>query len=162
MDLICDTDILSSLAKIKYLDLLNQLFPKSKKLIPTGVYEELERSKEIGYDFPDRIFSFTKTISMDDDELEEYKIYLTEKRKLDKGELQCLVISKYRGFTLITNDTLARKEAKERDIKTYNLAEIIRAAYLDEKLSKNEVKQMIKELKEKDYFSFSDETELYK
>ncbi len=131
-------------------------------MIPTGVYEELERSKEIGYDFPDRIFSYTKTISMDDDELEEYKIYLTEKRKLDKGELQCLVISASRDFTFLTNDTLARKEAKNKGIKTYNLAEIIRAVYLDGELSKNEVKEIIMELKEKDHFYFSDETELYK
>lgn len=161
MKIICDTDIISSLAKIDKINLLREIFRDLEILIPIGVYEELERARELGYDFPLKVFDSTKTVSMMNDELELYQKKMSENRDLDKGELQGLMIAQNRGLKFLTNDNVAREEAKNRGIKTYNLAEIIRAAYLDDKLSEQGVKELIKNLKEKDHFSFANESDLY-
>ncbi|MFW6305174.1 MAG: hypothetical protein ACOC1V_05305 [Candidatus Saliniplasma sp.] len=161
MTLILDTDILSSLAKIERLSLLQKVFPNRDRLIPTGVYEELEEAMEIGYEFPEMIFEFTEAVSLEGKELEEYKTQLTEMRKLDKGELQCLIIAEKRGYIFLTNDNFARREGKSRGLKTYNLAEVVKAAHIAGELNEGEVKDMIKALEEKDNFTFANESHLY-
>ncbi len=47
-----DTDITSALAKAEALDILNLIFPDSKFLITEYVWDELDRSKQEGFDFP--------------------------------------------------------------------------------------------------------------
>ncbi|MBS3782515.1 MAG: hypothetical protein KGY68_07935 [Candidatus Thermoplasmatota archaeon] len=156
------SDIISSLAKIDRIDLLKTVFQSPEIQIPVGVYEELERANELGYDFPKKVFKATETISMRDVELKAYKQKMSEERDLDKGEHQGIVIAKNRDMKFLTNDKVARKEAKKEKIKTYNLAEIIRAAYLDDELNKGEVEGLVKDLKQKDHFSFANEKDLYK
>jgi len=162
LKIITDTDIISSLAKIDKIDLLRAVFRNLEIQIPVGVYEELEKANELGYDFPKKIFKATETISLKDVELKAYKEKMSEERNLDKGELQGIVIAKNRDMKFLTNDNVARKEAKNNNIKTYNLAEVIRAAYLDGELNKEDVERLIKDLKQKDYFSFANERDLYR
>ena len=71
MSIVCDTDVLSALAKIDGLNLLSQLFPKHKIVTSNGVYEELIFIKQAGYDFVDCIMDFVEIISMDARELEK-------------------------------------------------------------------------------------------
>ena len=162
MNLICDTDIISSLAKIDELCLLDELFSRSEKYIPLGVYEELEFAQDVGYDFPEKIFKSIPIVSMSTEEIDDYRKSLTKKRELGKGEIQCMVIARKRDWTLLINDRLARKKCKENQINTYDLAEILRASYLAGIRSKPELGDMVTALKEKDNFIFSNETDLYK
>jgi len=161
LKIICDTDIISSLAKIKELKILDEIFQKPELFISLAVYEELEKAKEIGYDFPNMIFKKFEVISMVEEEVEEYKGLISNKRDLDKGELQSIVISRSRDLIFLTNDKLARKKCKQETIKTYNLAEILRASYLGNLRSKSDIEEIIKSLREKDNFVFSKETDLY-
>lgn len=69
MKLICDTDILSSLSKVGRLELLERAFPEGEFLISDRTYDELFRSKEEGYDFPDKVFDFCDVTTMDENEV---------------------------------------------------------------------------------------------
>lgn len=51
-----DTDIISALAKADALDFLPLVFPERKFLITEYVWDELDVSKQEGFDFPKKIF----------------------------------------------------------------------------------------------------------
>lgn len=99
---------------------------------------------------------------MDTEEIDDYRNYLIKNRELGKGEIQCMVIARRRDWTVLTNDNLARNTCKENQIKTYNLAEILRASYGASLRSRFELEEIVKALHEKDNFNFSNKTELFK
>lgn len=161
MNIICDTDIVSSLAKVEELGLLDEIFPRFNFYISLAVYEELDNAREMGYNFPEKIFKKFQIVSMVEDEVKRYRRQISGKRKLDRGEIQSMVIAQSRNWIFLTNDKVARVESKERSIKTYNLAEILRASFLAGLRSEEELKGLIKSLEERDNFAFSNETNLY-
>ena len=55
MNLVFDTDILSTFGKIRRLDLLRELFPNARFIVPPSVYDELFKARERGYEFIDYI-----------------------------------------------------------------------------------------------------------
>jgi len=56
---IADTDILSMFGKVKSVNILNLLF--KELFMPTTVYEELLKAKEVGFSFVDEVL---KTIEV--------------------------------------------------------------------------------------------------
>lgn len=150
MKILCDTDILSCFAKIEELHILKQLFPNADFLIPTGVYEELVRNIEAGFNFPHQIFKFVKKIQLSEDELEEYSKLLEAKGDLGKGELQCIIIAKNRKYPFLTNDKVGKKFAKKYGIKVWNILEILKAAFLAKIREKEEIEDIILKMREKD------------
>ena len=52
---ILDCDLISTFAKVSKIGLLEEIFPNSRMLITTSVYNELLKVKEYGFDFPDKI-----------------------------------------------------------------------------------------------------------
>lgn len=77
LSVVCDTDVLSALAKIDGLNLLSELFPKRRIVTSNGVYEELIFIKQAGYDFVDSIIDFVEIISMDAKEQEKYHSFFS-------------------------------------------------------------------------------------
>ncbi len=73
ISILCDTDILSVFAKIERLDLLGEAFPNADLQIVEEVYGELEHARENGYSFPEKIFQATDTVTLEQEELEEYR-----------------------------------------------------------------------------------------
>ena len=55
MNLVFDTDILSTFGKIRRFDLLRELLPNARLFIPPSVYNELLKARERGYEFVDYI-----------------------------------------------------------------------------------------------------------
>jgi len=62
---LCDTDIVSALAKADALDILTLIFPNAEFLITEYVRDELLISKREGFDFPEKIFDFCHTTTLD-------------------------------------------------------------------------------------------------
>lgn len=57
VDIVLDCDIISTLAKIDEINLLFDLFKKSRVLIPNAVYVELLEAEKIGFTFPRQILN---------------------------------------------------------------------------------------------------------
>ena len=129
MNIICDTDVLSCFAKIKGLRLLKQLFPNAVFLISTAVYEELMRSKDAGFSFPDRVFGFIEVTQLNKDELEEYKLILARARHLGRGKIHSLVIARFRKCPFLTNDKIAKKFAKDYGVEAWDITDILKALW---------------------------------
>ncbi|NQE46649.1 hypothetical protein C5S31_11570 [ANME-1 cluster archaeon GoMg2] len=51
---ISDCDLISTFAKVNKIGLLEEIFPSSRMVITTSVYNELLKTKEYGFDFPEK------------------------------------------------------------------------------------------------------------
>ncbi len=63
MIILLDCDIASTFSKIEKIQLLKETFTKSDLCITGSVYTELLRAKQIGFSFPNKIFSIPKSLS---------------------------------------------------------------------------------------------------
>ena len=149
MSILLDTDVLSAFAKISGLELLNELFSSDELLITNGVYEELAYIRESGYDFVDQILSFVRNTPMNNEELDIYHSFLKH-TNLGKGELQCIAVCIVRGYPFITNDRKAKNFASAKGVVAWDIPYILKALWVAEIKSKEDVAILIKMLEQKD------------
>jgi len=122
VSVIVNTTVLSNFAAIDQLDLLNQLYGTIH--IPTEVYKEVQVGLEEGYQFyagiAQLIHPFVEdgwiqlTGMVDEQEL---RLLGELPPSLHQGEAACLAIAHHHGWTLLTDDLTARKEAARLDIR---------------------------------------------
>lgn len=140
----------SAFAKIKRLELLKRLFSKHHIVITPEIYEELAISVDYGYAFPLHIFSYFEVLHPSEEESKEYQKLLIEKRRLGKGELEAITICKHRDCIFSSMDTVALRFAEENDVETLGLHSILRSLWESDIQSKDEVKDIIKEIETQD------------
>lgn len=157
---LCDTDILSALAKAKALYVLEIVFPEHNFLITEHVREELQKSMDAGFDFPKKIFKLCHLTTLKKSELKEYE--QLDLPNLSETDVKNIVIAKERDISLITNDSALYTEAKKRGISTFDLRQILRAAYDKEKLSRKEAIKILQQIEEKDNTFIKDKGEIFK
>jgi len=149
LSILSDTDVLSAFAKISGLELLNELFSSDELLTTNGVYEELAYIRESGYDFADQILGFIRNTPMDDVELDIYHSFL-KRTNLGKGELQCIAVCIVRGYPFITNDRKAKNFASAKGVVAWDIPYILKALWVAEIKSKEDVAILMKMLEQKD------------
>ncbi len=157
---LCDTDIMSALAKADALELLALIFPERKFLITEYVRDELDVSKQECFDFPKKIFDFCETITMDENELEIYKTI--DSLEISKTDLKNLIIAKYRDIPLLTNDSKLYNAGSKRDVKVYDLRQILKAIYEEESVSEKELKEVIEKIEERDNTYIKKKRDIFK
>lgn len=148
--IILDTDTASVFAKIKRLELLTRLFSKHRIVLTPKIYEELTTSLDYGYTFPLDIFSYFEVLYPSEAENEAYQKLLIEKRTLGKGELEAITISKHRGYIFSSLDTAALRFAEENGVETLGLHAILWSLWESGLQSKDEVREIVKEIEKGD------------
>ena len=159
MSILLDTDVLSAFAKISGLELLNELFSSDELLITNGVYEELMYIRESGYDFVDQILGFVRNTPMDGKELDAYHSFL-KRTSLGKGELQCIAVCIVRGYPFVTNDRKAKNFASVKGVVAWDIPDILKALWVAEIKSKEDVAILIKTLEQKDRMIIKDKNRI--
>lgn len=151
MDII-DTNILSTFAKVKRLDVLFKALNADRLFISPNVLNELKLASDRGYDFPDEIYPLIdeKRIEIVSLTHDEHLIALNLPDSFGGGELDSLALCLSRRCTFATNERKAVSFCKERGIPYVTLAHILRALWKLEILSRDEVKQLISEIEKKD------------
>lgn len=164
--IIIDTCILSSLAKIDRLDLLDLLFKKHFCYITPSILKELGTNKIAGFRFVEKIeemVSFTDAknkiciLSPESKELEQAYI-LKDRYKLGLADCECIVLAKSKNAILLTDDTYLGKVASQEGIKqVYDLKSLLEANIIAGKIKhRKELEEIIENLKQKDYYLFSE------
>ncbi len=133
---LCDTDIMSALAKADELEILELVFSNTNFQITEYVRDELDRSKQEGFAFPVKIFEFCGITTLNEDELKIYES--TESLTISKTDMKNLIIARNRDITLLTNDSKLYRKAVRKGIKVYDLRLILKAIYLGGMVSKSE------------------------
>jgi len=108
-----DANVLSNLASVDRLDLLNLL--QDAIYLSSAAYDETQRGIEEGYEFLARVdqaladarFSVTTL-----EDKQEWRMYQTIPTKLHRGEAMSLAIARCRGWHLLTDDRATRMYAK--------------------------------------------------
>lgn len=148
MDIVIDTDILSTFCKIDELELLQRLFRKSTIVIAPSVYKEIRRAVQSGllsYS-PPSSFSRVKITPTERTLAKE----IHTRRKLGHGDCECIAIAKRRKCILLTNDQQAEKEAESLSIEHINLPLILRELWKTGIMPREKVIELVKEIETKD------------
>ncbi len=148
MDVVVDTDVLSTFIKINKVDLLRRVFPKSTVLVAPAVDKEIKNGVRLGiltYSQPAG-FSAVK-LSLPEKRLARE---IREKTKLGFGEVQCIAVAKIRKCLLVTNDAEVEREADSLSIQRINLPLLLRELWKRNIMSKQQVAILIEEIQKKD------------
>ena len=165
--ILIDTCILSSLAKIDRLDLLNIFFKKHFCYITPAILRELNANTIAGFKFAlkiEELISFGDVENMvcilppESRELEQAFI-LQEKYKLSLTDCECIVLAKSRNTILLTDDTyLGNVASKEGVGDVYDLKSVLEANIIEGEIgNRRELEGIIESLRQKDYYLFSED-----
>jgi len=154
MVIVCDADFLSSLLKINRLEMVKDLFKEENLYIPVAVLSEIAKTELI-----------TDLLSKDWIKVRKVKEGELKKMESDKefaslgsGEKECIVLCKQsRGSILLISDSKARDIAKRNKIVVLNIQAFLLACKRVGILSDKDVASIIRDLKDKDYYEFSED-----
>lgn len=149
MTAILDTDVLSCIAKIKNMELLEKLFPKFKFSISSRTYDEIKEAQDMGYGFVEYIQELidNKRINVTSAKNAE-RMKELEDSGLDFGDITSIALAEERNATLLSNDKKVKKEAK---INVFNLEDLISVGIDNQVIKdKNELLSLIKDIESKD------------
>jgi predicted nucleic acid-binding protein len=154
MRIISDTDFLSSFLKIERLELVKDLFKEENLYIPIAVLGEIAKTDMIT-DLLDKKWIKVKKINYENlrkmEKDEEFK-------NLGSGEKECLVLCKqFRDSMLLISDNKAREIANKNNIVVLNIPAFLLACKDAELLNREDIVTIIRDLKDKDYYGFSEE-----
>jgi len=162
-----DNNVLSSLAKVDRLALIDGLFDEAATT--PAVLDELQSDTVAGYDFVDRI-----------DDVKHYnggwlrirspteaELKLTETivdSSLSFTDAECLAIAETRGERLVTDDRHVGTIASQRgETDVWDLPVFIQACIVNGQINDEAgLDSLIEALREKDYYRFPDREQLYK
>jgi len=164
--ILIDTCILSSLAKIDRLNLLNIFSKRYFCYITPAILRELNVNKITGFKFALKIgelISFRDlknkicVLSPESRELEQACI-LQEMYKLSLTDCECIVLAKSRNAILLTDDTYLGKVASQEGVKNvYDLKDMLEANIIEGGIeNRKELEEIIESLRQKDYYLFSE------
>ncbi|HJH25874.1 MAG TPA: hypothetical protein C5S37_03665 [Methanophagales archaeon] len=162
MNLVFDTDILSTFGKIRRLDLLKKLLPNVRFFVPSSVYNELFKARERGYEFVDYVIEsgILEVIPLNKEELEFLGRLREERKSLGLGELEGVSICKHREYVLVTNDITAKKVCDQYGIKIIDLSMILKSLLEVKILMSDELGALIDEIERKDRVIIKDKDDI--
>ncbi len=148
MDVVVDTDILSTFAKVDKLGLLPKLFSKSRILICPSVNLEIKKGVELGllrYSHPPHFIAINLATSEKASARE-----LREASNLGSGDAECLAVARNRDCLLLTNDRKAEKAADSLSIDHFSLPLLLRELWRSHVVPKSRVAKLMDEIETKD------------
>jgi predicted nucleic acid-binding protein len=146
--LILDTDIASAFAKAGHFDRLIQLFGKVG--ITPMVYEELQTPLMYGYAYPDEIFNNAELVTISEEEQRDYLKLMEEHAKIWKGEIECMVVCRKRGFLFSSFDKKAVSMAKEFGVNVITAGAIFKGFLIKGIATKKEVLKILQDIETSD------------
>ncbi len=146
--IIADTNFLSSFFKINQIDLIFLVFGEKEIVIPPAVLNEIKSAP-----FYEGFLEMLKTKQISTRDAGE----ILESNLFGKGELKCIFLAeKYRAI-LLTDDKMAGKLAESRGVVVVDIVTFLFYCKMKKILLAKEIKEIIDELKDKDYYQFNEE-----
>ena len=152
MQILFDTDILSTFAKANAIQHLETLFSNDRLLMAPEVYSELKVPKEYGYDFPDQIFNSNRfeLVQLTNKELNEFKSNLIDVKSIHSGELEAITIAMNRGYMFCSKDVKALDNAVAHSVEVLYFHTILKALWKFEILTQGKVEALMDTMEQVD------------
>jgi predicted nucleic acid-binding protein len=154
MDVVVDTDVLSTFLKVRRPDLIPKLFPKSKIFFCPAVVSEIHRAAELGMAVETRKYELDR-IQLTQAEKAIAK-EIGRRAALGRADCECLAVAQFRMSLLLSNDRTVRGEASSRGIDVMNLPQMLRGLWRTGVMKKEGVAKLAEEVERKDNVVFKD------
>jgi predicted nucleic acid-binding protein len=158
-DYIFDTTVLSNLAVVGRLDLLEKRY-STVGFTTVEVSDELRRGVQAGYAYLEDALQQVQAISpggwlrvVAPESEPEHRLRGEFDLLLDPGEASCLTLAITRGLVLVTDDLAARQLAQERDVPLTGTVGILLALVRGGSLPLTEANAILAEMIERHYRS---------
>ena len=149
---IFDTTVLSNLAAVGRLDLLEKRYRKMA-VTTVEVSDELRRGFQAGYGYLEDALQQIQSINPGGwlriaapESAAEHQLRAESDLLLDPGEASCLALAISRGLILATDDLAARQLAQERDVLLTGTVGILIAMVRDGSLSLTKANAILAEM----------------
>ena len=134
-------------------------------VVPSTVYEELKEAKffnEISsvFAFNEKELNDDRFILVKTVDLMEWKENFTKEETitLGNGELGCFILAENSSDTILIDDQRARVVAKGKGLKVVSIPAFLLFCKRRNVVSFDEIRKIVEELKEMDYYEFSEES----
>ncbi len=149
---VLDTDFLSSFLKINKLALIRDFFGVEKLYIPAAVFSEIAKTK-----LAEKLLN-EKYIQIKNLDYDNLRSFNRQFENLGQGEKECIALCKeFLNSLLLISDKKALDVAKRNQIRVLNIPSFLLACKNERFLKRKDISKIIKDLKQKDYYEFSDE-----
>jgi len=158
LKLVLDTSFISSLFKINRLELVKRFFGVKFIYIQNAVLRELSKSKFFA--------EFVSLIASSEDKVDENRWVVTlnalgiKDEKLGPGEMEAIALAKDLNAVLLIDDRLARKAAEKKGVETFSLDMFLKACKTNGLIDIEDMKKIIKDLKEKHNYKFREDIKM--
>ena len=159
-----DTDVLSIFAKIQRLPLLFAIFNEDRLNISAAVEIELQTGVAKGFGFTQDIVALHSQgrIETYHPTAADQQFMVTLARTLDSGERESVAICKRLNAIFVSNERRVKHHCRESGVDCVNLADILRALWELEILTKADVREIIAEISAKDNLKFRTTDPIFK
>lgn len=150
MKIVSDADFLSAFLKIKKINLILKVFQTKQLFIPEEVFFEISQSPSLLKEFLNyhQIKIISSRIS-----LEEIPYFL------GRGEIAAISLARKEKALLLCNDKKAIKFAQCQKVKILDIFSFLLSGKKRKKISNEETKKILQDLKEKDYLELGKDRE---
>jgi len=152
--IILDTDFLSSFLKIERLGLVKAFFQVESLHVPSAVYREIAHT-----DLLPRLLAIKWIVVRQANKVAYEALYHDEAfAALGEGEQESMLLAlDSTDAVLMMSDNQARRVARTHGIRVLNIPAFLRACKMAGMIERKEIAQIIRNLKEKDYYKFKHE-----
>ena len=150
--LLCDTNILSTFAKIDQMELLLQLFARDEIAVVPAVYEELQEGIRRGYAPLQAANTHIQqgTVTILAPSAQEILDKDALPRSFDAGERETIAVARSRGYAVLTNETHVKNWCERSGTAYWDLPRILRAFWRTNLLTKAQVRGLVEQIEIKD------------
>ena len=147
--IIADTDFLSAFLKIGRLGLVFKALETKEIIIAGAVFHEVEQAP---------VYSkLLDALQSKDQKIIVKKVTASDSEDFGRGEIESISLAEKFNGLLLMNDRKAAKYAESRGITVMDIPIFLLHCRTNNYLSNKDLTQIIKDLKEKDYYEFSAE-----
>lgn len=160
---LCDTNILSTFAKINQMALLLQLFARDKMAVVPAVYEELQEGIRRGHTALQAANACIQqdTITILTPNAQEIFDKDALPRSFDAGERETIAVARSRGYAILTNETHVKTWCERGGVLYWDLPRILRASWRTGLRTKAQVRELVKQIEIKDRVIFKNQEAIF-
>lgn len=147
MDVVIDTDILSTFVKTGKTRLLHRLFPKSRILLCPSVLSETSKAVKLG--ILDSIPSSFASVELTSSKRSLAK-GIAARTALGAADIECLSVARSRNCLMLSNDRHVGNETLSLGVEHLSLPLLLRELWKTGTLSKPDVAKLVDEIERKD------------
>jgi predicted nucleic acid-binding protein len=147
--IVCDTGFLSSFLKIDRLDLLFTAFKTDSTFITDGVLRELKKAPVHS--------SFVEALRSSNNRIIVKSVVSVASDMFGCGELESIALAEKEDALLLIDDRKAAQFAKDKGVRVVSIPAFLLYCKVNSILSVGDLKRIIGDLKDRDYYEFSDD-----